>query len=149
MCRDFLKRCAEYELHEPNTERSVAEMPNNDPSDQQAALTRMVLSRNQKLEQYKKKKELDDQVKQLKLVMKQEHVDEEIKRDFYVKLLKASILEAEENLKAIAQEKVFLEFRKNQPQESAAKPKRPQAKPLKPVIITKDLAQKAVYGLGK
>lgn len=143
-----MKRCTEYELYEPNTDQTLAENPHG-LSDQQAELTRMVLTRNQKLEQYRKKKELEDQIKQLKMVMKQEHVDDDVKGDFYIKLLKASIYEAEENMKSLAQEKQFLEFQKNHPNYEQEKPKRKPVKPLKPVIITKDLAQKAVYGLGK
>lgn len=147
---DFLKRCAEYELYEPNTNTTVSTV-NSELSDEAAALTRMVLSRNSKLEKYRQKKELDDQIKELKLVMKRDQVNEELKRDFYVKLLRASILEAQEELTSIAQEKQMLQFQKYREQdESEGRPKPPRrpVQPLKPIIITKDLAQKAVYGLG-
>lgn len=146
-CRDFLKRCEEYELHETVQERGVV------PAEvgEYAGLTRMVTQRNAKLEKYRQKKELDDQIKQLKLVMQREHTDEDLKRDFYIKLLKSSILETQEELSSIEQEKQILEFQKTRQQDDPdfnKKPKRPPTQPLKPIIITKDEAQKAVYGLG-
>lgn len=146
-CSDFLKRCAEYELYEPNPNRTVA---HHEGGDEKAALTQMVLQRNAKLEKYREKKELQDQIKQLKLVMQREHVDDDFKQDFYIKLLKSSILEAQEEIASIAQEKQILEFQRNRahlPENEQRPPRRP-VQPLKPIIITKDLAQKAVYGLG-
>lgn len=142
-----MKRCADYELYEPNPNTSIVKS-SGDNTDEKAALTTMVLERNQKLEKYRQKKELEDQTKQLKLVMKQEHVEDETKRDFYIKLLKLSVLDAQEELAMIEQEKQILEFQRNRPESSGGKPPRRPVQPLKPIIITKDLAQKAVYGLG-
>lgn len=145
--RDFLKRCAEYELYEPNANRTVAQREGGDDA---AALTQMVLQRNAKLEKFREKKELQDQIKQLKMVMDREYVDDDVKRDFYVKLLKASILETQEELASIAQEKQILEFQRNRSHlpEHEQRPRRRPVQPLKPIIITKDLAQKAIYGMG-
>lgn len=144
---DFLKRCEAYELHESNENRSVARV--HPSSDEQTAITNMVVQRNAKLEKYRQKKELEDQVKEIKGLMKLEHVDDDVKRDFYVKLLKSSVLNAQEELSSIAQEKQILEFQRNRPESERNEPppSRP-VQPLKPIIITKDLAQKAVYGLG-
>lgn len=115
-----------------------------------AGLTQMVLNRNAKMEKYRQKKELQDQIKQLKLVMDREQVDDDVKRDFYVKLLKSSVLEAQEEIASIAQEKQILDFQRNRSHlsELEQRPPRRPVQPLKPIIITKDLAQKAVYGLG-
>lgn len=145
--RDFLKRCADYEIYEPNPNTPVVKS-STDSSDEKAALTAMVLERNYKLEKYRQKKELDDEIKKLKIVMKQDHVDDEVKRDFYEKLLKLSVIDAQEELAMIDQEKQILEYQRNHPEQMAEKAPRRQVKPLKPIIITKDLAQKAVYGLG-
>lgn len=142
-----MKRCAEYELYEPNTNRTVAQ---RESGDDQVALTQMVLQRNAKLEKYREKKELQDQIKQIKLVMQREHIDDDVKRDFYIKLLKSSVLEAQEEIASIAQEKQILQFQQNRAHlsENERRPPRRTVQPLKPIIITKDLAQKAIYGLG-
>lgn len=146
---DFLKRCEEYGLYEPPKERSLVNASNE--NGEHAHLTRMVLHRNSKLEQYRQKKELQDQIKQLKLVMEREHVDDEVKREFYIKLLRGSVLDAQEELASIAQEKQILQFHKDAQHNNPDFDKKPQRRPpppLKPIIITKDEAQKAVYGLG-
>lgn len=111
----------------------------------------MVTQRNQKLEKYRIKKEMEDEVKKLKIVLEREHIDDETKRDFFVKLLKLSVLDAQEELASLGQEKQILEFQKMRQQMNPGaekKPARRPVQPLKPIIITKDLAQKAVYGLG-
>lgn len=150
--RDFLKRCSDYGLYEPASTSTDNQLANANVSDDQLKLlTHQVLHRNQKLEKYRQKKELEDQIKTLKIVMKREEVDDDTKRDFYVKLLKMSIIEAQDELQSIDMEKQMLKFQQQEPDqrpESNSRAKRPPVQPLKPIIITKDLAQKAVYGLG-
>lgn len=101
--RDFLNRATEYELHDaPHSVSSDLSLTTtNDPM---ATLTQQVLQRNQKLERYRQKKELQDQVNNLKMIMKQEHFDDETKRNFYVKLLKLSVIDAQEEITSIEQE---------------------------------------------
>lgn len=118
-------------------------------------LTRMAQERNAKLKKYEEKKELDDQIKTLKIALKEDHVAEDVKRDFYLKLLKSCIMETQEELVSISQEKQILEhiavMRRNSGGGEEGRmhpPKGPRPKPLKPIIITRDAAQKAVYGLG-
>lgn len=149
--RDFLKRCADYEVCDENSNTTVCATSNAASNDQAAALAQMVTQRNQKLEKYRIKKELEDEVKKLKIVLEREHIDEETKREFFVKLLKLSVIDAQEELASIQQEKQILEFQKMRQQSGSDPEKRPPRRPvqpLKPIIITKDLAQKAVYGLG-
>lgn len=112
-----------------------------------------MLSRNQKLEKYRQQKELEDEINKLKTVMKEEKIDEETEREFYVKLLKMSVIDAQDELASIEQEKQILAYQKSRGEMSAEEKKQESKRvvaptPLKPVIITKDLAQKAVYGLG-
>lgn len=149
--RDFLKRAADYGLHTIQATQAVEASNSSDPM---ASLTRTVLSRNQKLEKYRQQKELEDEINKLKVVMKeQEKIDDETEREFYVKLLKMSVIDAQDELASIEQEKQILAYQKSRGEMSAdernVEDKKVVApKPLKPVIITKDLAQKAVYGLG-
>lgn len=145
-----MKRCGDYELIEENSNTTVS-IANGSSGDKAAELARMVAQRNQKLEKYRIKKELEDEVKKLKIVLERDHIEDETKRDFFVKLLKLSAIDAQEELASIDQEKQILEFQKfrqeNNPEGDRKPPRRP-TQPLKPIIITKDLAQKAVYGLG-
>lgn len=147
---DFLKRCEEYGLNESGKERTVATTGDN-AAGEYALLARAMQKRNSKLEQFRQKKELEEQIKQLKIVMEREHVDDDIKREFYIKLLKASVMEAHAEMASIAQEKQILRYQKDMrhdnPEFERKAPRRP-VQPLKPIIITKDAAQKAIYGLG-
>lgn len=143
-----MKRCADYNLYE-----SPSSSSNTSSADKTFSLPQAALQRNQKLEKYRQKKELEDRVKELKMVMSKEHIDDETRRGFYVKLLKLSVIDAQEELSSIDQEKQILELLKNRDmmpenQEKAKHPFVRPVRPLKPIIITKDLAQKAVYGLG-
>lgn len=130
-----------------NSSESAFSSSGSDPS---TSLTRTVVQRNQKLEKYRQKKELEDEISKLKVIIKQQNVDDETEREFYVKLLNLSIFDAQEELSSIDQEKQILDFQKShEDMMSKCHQKKAGAhKPLKPVIITKDLAQKAVYGLG-
>uniref|UniRef100_A0A8D8E4P0 Immunoglobulin-binding protein 1 n=1 Tax=Culex pipiens TaxID=7175 RepID=A0A8D8E4P0_CULPI len=148
---DFLRRCEDYKLCDKPA--AVLVVDNGQSSgDKIQELARMAQDRNAKLKKYQEKKELDDQIKLLKVAMEREQVDDEIKREFYLKLLKSCVLDAHEELVSISQEKQILEhiavMRRNEQEHQHKPPKGPAPKPLKPIIITRDAAQKAVYGLG-
>lgn len=148
--RDFLKRASDYGLHTVQPTPSAEPSNSSDPLD---SLTRTVLSRNQKLEKYRQQKELEDEINKLKIVMKEQKMDDETEREFYIKLLKMSVIDAQDELASIEQEKQILAYQKVRGEMNAEEKKLEDKKvvatnPLKPVIITKDLAQKAVYGLG-
>jgi immunoglobulin-binding protein 1 len=114
-------------------------------------LGKMAVDRNSKLDKYREKKELEDQIKTLKIAMEREDVEDGIKRDFYTKLLKACIMDTYDEISSLCSEKEILEYmevmKKNNP--DALKPQKyHKPAPLKPIIITKDEMQKAVYGMG-
>lgn len=149
---DFLRRCEDYKLCDKPA--AVLVVDNGHSSgDKIQELARMAQDRNAKLRKYQEKKELDDQIKLLKVAMEREHVDDEIKRDFYLKLIKSCVMDAHEELVSISQEKQILEhiavMRRNEPEHHQHKaPKGFTPKLLKPIITTRDAAQKAVYGMG-
>lgn len=150
--KDFLTRCKEYGLHEEESSNQVALCGSGPPRSEMEMLQTMALERERKIAQYREKKELSDQIKQLKIAMSAEHIDDDVKRDFYLTLLKSCIIEAKDELVTINQEKQILDHLAQRQSEShaasGARPKPPPPKPLKPIIITKDAVQKAVYGLG-
>ncbi|XP_031632323.1 immunoglobulin-binding protein 1 [Contarinia nasturtii] len=152
--KDFLKRCSEYGIYDdvkPIGGGSSGETNSSSSITTQQVLTQQVLQRNQKLEKYRQRKELEDKIKQLKIVMKSQQVDDDIKRDFYINLLKMSTHDAQEELASLVQEKQMLSFQQNRQQmdkDVQHMHKTSSVRPLKPIIITRDLAQKAVYGMG-
>lgn len=151
---DFLKRCEEYGLCERST-TAISKATDIIVRDEMQRLTQMAQQRNQKLQKYQQKKELNDQIKQLKVAMEREDTDEDIKRNFYLKLLKSCIWESQDELSTLEQEYEILKhiegLREHDPEyreRTGATAKKPPSIPFKPIIITKDAMQKVVYGLG-
>lgn len=70
------------------------------------------VTRNNKIAQYKRKKELETQIKQMKLEVKSKTVDDEVKRDFFMKNINKSIIDASEELQNVELEKGVVEMRK-------------------------------------
>lgn len=146
-----MKRCSEYELYDSLT-RPMNKQPEL-PDDPHIALTEQVIQRNRKLESYRQKKELQDNLKQLKIAMNREEIDEETTREFFIKLIKVSTFDAQEEITSLEQENQILEYQQKYmdmcPQDRREKQHVVSApKKLQPIIITKDLAQKAIYGIG-
>lgn len=146
--RDFLRRTNEYGLSnyvfkDENREKETAVEKNDFQK-----LQHSVNTRASKIQQFNEKKELKTKIAELKTNMNNEHVDEEIKRNYYISMLKLSIYDAIDELNNIEMEKPILEHMANLKMDSRPKPKGPQPKPLQPIIITKDEVQKAVFGLG-
>ncbi|XP_023298832.2 immunoglobulin-binding protein 1 [Lucilia cuprina] len=112
--RDFLQRCHEYQLCE-------APKPNDDDKsdrqvsgciDTQEQLVASAVARNNKIAQFKRKKELEAQIKQMKLAVKSNSVDDEVKRDFFMKYINRSIIDANEEMQNVKLERGVVEMRK-------------------------------------
>uniref|UniRef100_A0A182QUZ8 Immunoglobulin-binding protein 1 n=1 Tax=Anopheles farauti TaxID=69004 RepID=A0A182QUZ8_9DIPT len=165
--KDFLKRCENYRLYEsPDKDSDAARdelaIVPGVQSDKMRELQRMGQERNEKIRKFQEKKTLEEKIKQLRYVVEQaeDKIDEETKREFYLSLLKSATVESEEELESVAREKQMLQFMaanaKNRTDDdngeagprSGHAAKRHPVKPLKPIIITRDAVQKAVYGLG-
>lgn len=96
---------------------------------------------------FKEQKELKSKLADLKKNMENEHADEEIKRNYFLTMVKLFIYEAIDELNSIDMEKPILEHMANLKKDEKPILKRPPP-PLKPVIITRDEVQKAVFGAG-
>uniref|UniRef100_A0A2M3Z9C3 Putative immunoglobulin-binding protein 1 n=1 Tax=Anopheles braziliensis TaxID=58242 RepID=A0A2M3Z9C3_9DIPT len=167
--KDFLKRCEQYGLfekpdHDTDSLAQAVESAAIVPgamSDKLRELNRMGYERQEKIRKYQEKKELEEKIKELSLVVENgsTEVDEDRKREYYSKLLRAAILEAQDELVSIEREKQMLAYIAGMPKRAendegqgphdrAARKHPPTTRPLKPIIITRDAVQKAVYGRG-
>ncbi|XP_048728397.2 immunoglobulin-binding protein 1-like [Ostrea edulis] len=148
---DFLRNCDCYGVAKID-ERLLNLTPDSEQkavvSNGAQGLPGMILSREEKIKSFKEKKELDAKVKELHERVKQEHVDDEVKREYYSGLLKQWIGDAKESLESLQMEVAMLGLR-NQTlnEEPESKPKE-QKKSFRPFIITKDMIQKTVFGAG-
>uniref|UniRef100_A0A1L8DV79 Putative tap42-like family n=1 Tax=Nyssomyia neivai TaxID=330878 RepID=A0A1L8DV79_9DIPT len=143
---DFLKRCADYGLAE-GVPQVVARSAGEGQGGEMAMLMRMAEGRNAKMQKFQQKKELQERIAEIKVAMEREDVDEDQQREFYVKMIKSCAMECEDDLASVAMEKEMLEFGSKRGNQEQVKPP-PRGPPLKPVIITRDAVQQAVYGRG-
>merc|ERR1719328_840355 len=95
--------------------------------------------REEKIRRYKESKELEESMKGMKIKVEAEHCDEEVVRDYYLKLIRKSVHSALDELNSFEMEKEILEhmaeMRKSgngaTPLHNASEKRRP----LKPIII--------------
>ncbi|XP_011189833.2 immunoglobulin-binding protein 1 [Zeugodacus cucurbitae] len=172
--KDFLQRCQEYELCEEHKEHKNNAAGAEGNTDELAQLMRAAHARNDKIAQFRKKKELEEFVKKMKLAVRNKSVDDEVRREYFLKLLNKSIIDANEELDSIQLEKQMVQMRTMQgtkpiehfdnanattTSETAGHshqhhhhhhhhPQQPKKKPMQPFIITRNSAQKAVFGAG-
>ncbi|RZC41447.1 immunoglobulin-binding protein 1 [Asbolus verrucosus] len=142
--KDFLNRCNDYSLSNYEFKNKKEE---KQPQSEFEQIAVSVNTRASKIQRYKEQKDLKLKLADLKKNMEKEHADEEIKRDYFLTMLKLFIHEAVIELNSIENEKPILEYMANMKKDEKPERKRPPA-PLKPIIITKDEIQKAVFGAG-
>ncbi|XP_053959342.1 immunoglobulin-binding protein 1 [Anastrepha ludens] len=174
--KDFLQRCEEYDLcGARKSDESGGSAEGGNPNEL-AELMRAAHARNNKIAQFRKKKELEEFVKKMKLAVRNKSVDDEVRREFFLKLLNKSIIDANEELDSVKLEKQMVQMHVAAASVAAASNddfsanttmatsnsehaghshhhpyhNRPQTKrkPMQPFIITRNAAQKAVFGAG-
>ncbi|XP_066152438.1 immunoglobulin-binding protein 1b [Euwallacea fornicatus] len=148
--KDFLHRTNDYKLS--NYKFEMADEGQQEKSNtfktEFEELAYAVNTRATKIQKYKQHKELKNHLESLKKNVENEHADEDIKRQYFLTMLKVFIHDVVDDLESIKMEKPLLEHMAKIKQEGLPKPKRQPPPPLKPIIITKDKIQKAVYGAG-
>ncbi|XP_038208213.1 immunoglobulin-binding protein 1 [Zerene cesonia] len=147
--RDFLQRCKDYGVTDVEVPQPSANDDNtvSRPQSEQAKIATMVLTREAKIKRYKEMKELKEKLSTLSKAMESPIVDEQTKREYFTTLLLNYVNQAVEEISSIEQEKPILEYMAKHAGELKAS-QRERAPALKPVIITRDAIQKAVYGAG-
>uniref|UniRef100_T1PAA3 TAP42-like family n=1 Tax=Musca domestica TaxID=7370 RepID=T1PAA3_MUSDO len=111
--KDFLQRCQNYELCDgpkKNTDEESSQTSGCIDTTQQ--LIASAVARNNKIAQFRRKKELEEQIKKMRVAVRSESVDDEIKRNFFLNFLQKNIIEANEELQDIKLEKSVVEMRK-------------------------------------
>jgi len=159
---DFLTRVRDYgleaNLNIPNVQLYEEEdVPNSAtsmiPKQNQPDLAKMNNEREEKIKRYREKKELETQLKQLKILavdVEKEHRDEEDVRKYYLKLIHSFVLFTLDEILSYEMEKPILhhmaKVRKGEVPNDLGVSKAKRS--FKPIIITKDAMQKEVFGMG-
>ncbi|XP_076398451.1 immunoglobulin binding protein Tap42 [Megachile rotundata] len=154
---DFLKRVKAYgltniEIPEMKSEQEKENASERTPSNTEV-IAKMVNRRNTKLQRYAEQKELESRLANLEKNLSNPNIDDEVKREYFVTLIKLYVNLAVEELNSLAVEKPILEHMKKMAKsetmftQASQKLKPPQPK-LQPIIITRDEVQKKIYGAG-
>ncbi|ESO94278.1 hypothetical protein LOTGIDRAFT_232515 [Lottia gigantea] len=115
-------------------------------------LRAMSVQRASKIERFKQKRDIENKLKDLRTKVEDEHVDDEVKREYYLTMLNEWAAISIEEIDSISFEIPVLEHSNKMKEKEGKGPKLPQlkpkTKPLRPFILTKDLLQKQVFGAG-
>ncbi|XP_058392069.1 immunoglobulin-binding protein 1 isoform X1 [Diceros bicornis minor] len=148
---NYLTQCqyhhvAEFEL--PKTKNNPAE--NNTASSSMAypSLIAMASQRQAKIERYKQKKEVEHRLSALKSAVESGHADDERVREYYLLHLRRWIGISLEEIESIDQEIKILKEKDSSKEASTSHSSRQDRPPMKPFILTRNVAQAKVFGAG-
>ena len=110
--------------------------------------------RNTKLQRFKEQKQLESRLEILKKSLPDPNIDDEVKRDYFVTLIKLYVNLTIEELNSLAAEKPILEHMKNVGKtetmsgQNVSQKRKPSPPKLRPIIITRNDVEKKVFGIG-
>jgi len=158
---DFLNRVKDYSVME-NIEIPKIRLSDNDECNETSIasnplkpdLAKMNKERDEKIKKYKQKKELEAQLKELKVLvvdLDKDHRDEELVRKYYLKMIHSFVLSTMDEIASYEMEKSMLhhmaKIRRGEVPDTQSKNNQVK-RPLKPIVITRDAVQKEVFGMG-
>lgn len=157
--RDFVKRCNEYELCDiplSGNKDDDEEGSKNKIAIQQDSLVKASETRNAKIASYRKMKELDEELSQLKTLLEEKRSnglqpEDEVERKFYLKLVHKYLSKAVSELENIEMEMPMATMRKAMAgagNERRGSGKNPKPVPLRPITIVRTQIEKKVFGMG-
>ena len=154
---DYLQRCQDYGFnidHIPKLVKVKADDEYGDVEDvpRPPDMGKMTAERNAKMERFRRSKQLESDLGKLKKVLAAvvsgAAADEDVLRDYYLKLIQKSVYTSLDELASLEMEVgVLRHMAKLKAGQIAPEPER-QRRKLQPIIIAKDQFQKEVYGLG-
>ena len=154
---DYLERCKDYGFTIDSIPKLVKFKNDSDDEDEEENVKtvprmpnmgKMNAERAAKMARYKQSKELDSDIKDLKVVLAGATRDEDVLRDYYLKLIQKYVNTSLDELSSLEMEVgVLRHMEKMRAGKVVVEEEKPQRR-LQPIIITADKLQKEVYGLG-
>ncbi|XP_045674219.1 immunoglobulin-binding protein 1-like [Phyllostomus hastatus] len=148
---NYLTQCqcyhvAEFEL--PQTKNNSAE--NNTASSPKAypSLILMASQRQAKIERYKQRKEVEHRLSALRSAVESGQVDDEHVREYYLLHLRRWVCISLEEIESIDQEIKILRDKDSFGEASTSHSSLQDKPPMKPFILTRNVAQAKVFGAG-
>jgi len=151
---DFLQRCKDYGFADLNripkmisvkdelTEDGVEEVP------RMPDLSKMNSERSAKMARYKLNRQLETDIKELKVVLGGATKDEDVLRNYHLKMIQRFVNLSLDELNSLEMEVGVLKHMAKIKAGKVAPVEEKPVRKMEPIIITKDKMQKEVYGLG-
>jgi len=160
MCyKDFLRLCRDYNVVDHNVDVAVEEDEEEGIENIRPVVSRrqgvdaQSVNRNNKIQRFKDKKALQTKLTELRQHVEKEHVDDEMKREYYLTQVKQWANYAVDEIDSSALEMQMLKHRdelKKSGQSGVALPNKNtnKSKAFRPFILTRNALQKKVMGAG-
>lgn len=159
---DFIRLCKLYGVTDAEVPKPYNQAGKDSPSSTEqtersrsADIEQQGRHRQEKIARFRRRKQLEESLQELRLQATKDHADDEISRKYYLTVIDKFLSDAFDSLDSIEAEIAILEhMSKTKDHGSAEKPSTPAKKPTqdkpitRPFIITKNEVQKAVFGLG-
>ncbi|XP_005641500.2 immunoglobulin-binding protein 1 isoform X1 [Canis lupus baileyi] len=148
---NYLTQCQYYHVAEfelPKTKNNSTD--NNTASSSMAypSLVAMASQRQAKIERYKQKKEVEHRLSALKSAVESGQADDERVREYYLLHLRRWIGISLEEIESIDQEIKILREKDSSKEESTSYSSHQDRPPMKPFVLTRNVAQAKVFGAG-
>ncbi|XP_030376764.1 immunoglobulin-binding protein 1 [Scaptodrosophila lebanonensis] len=110
--KDHLQRCQEYELCEaPKSKQEDSQVAGGQQKSEHRELLEAAYNRNDKIAQYRKMKEIDEYMARMRTAVKSKTADDEVRREFFLKYLDKSIIDAKQELESLRMMKQMAKMR--------------------------------------
>jgi immunoglobulin-binding protein 1 len=105
--------------------------------------------RNEKIRRFKEMKETEKELETMKAYYKTGNMNDEQKREFHMKMIKYWLSKSVDDYKILLDElRLLSRYEKNEIGQAQAFNTKPKTEPMKPYVITRDVMQAKVFGLG-
>ncbi|XP_066879160.1 immunoglobulin-binding protein 1 isoform X2 [Kogia breviceps] len=148
---NYLTQCQYYHVAEfelPKNKTNSAENHTADSSMAYPSLGAMASQRQAKIERYKQKKEVEHRLSALKSAVESGQADDECVREYYLLHLRRWIGISLEEIESIDQEIKILRGKDSSKEASTSHSSRQDRPPMKPFVLTRNMAKAKVFGAG-
>lgn len=149
--RDYLQRSKDYGLADitvPELKSAEDRDDNSSKPPGRPDLAKMNAERNAKMARYSLQKQLESDIKVLKVAVASASRDEDVMREFYLKMIQRFVNTSLDEIGSLDMELEMLAHMAAMRAGKVAPEPEKKKKPMQPIIITKDKLQKEIYGLG-
>jgi len=150
---DFLQRCKDYGFADLGKIPKICTVKGEETEGVEEVprmpdLSKMNAERSAKMTRYKQNRQLEEDIKELKVVLNGATRDEDVLRDYHLKMIQRFVNTSLDELNSLEMEVGVLQHMARVKAGKVTPVAEKPVRKMEPIIITKDKMQKEVYGLG-